>query len=261
MAPWLEAHLGRTQHPEQTRLTHGDDRCRFLGYDLRGQRHPNGTRRLRLSIPPDKAREVKAKVKRLCGYKQIPALDLCMRVNALMRGWAYDFRDANNATHRFLYLTGVVYGRTAHDLGRKPRGSIKRWMRTHDGVDPVRGTRALYTTGGKGQRVYLWHKPPPRRSFFRGVGGAKAVQPLPITSGAGGHSYAQRVHVSSRAAHGCEHCGSCARPLIVHHPHRLGKLRKRNRGPAKVIASGPEQRVKRRCFDCHQQHHPNGWNR
>ena len=150
MAQWLEAHLGRTQHPEKTRLTHWDDRFRFLGYDLRGQRNPNRTRWLRLSIPPDKEREVKAKVKRLCGYTQIPALDLCMSVNALMRGWAHYFRYANNATNRFLYLTGVVYGRTAHYLGRKQRCSIKRWMRTHDGVDPVRGTRALYTTGGRG---------------------------------------------------------------------------------------------------------------
>jgi retron-type reverse transcriptase len=31
MAPWLQEHLGRTQPPEKTRLTHWDDRFRLLG--------------------------------------------------------------------------------------------------------------------------------------------------------------------------------------------------------------------------------------
>jgi DDE superfamily endonuclease/Group II intron, maturase-specific domain len=148
-----------------------------------------------MSIPPEKEREVKAKVKRLCGYTQIPALDLFMSVNALMRGWTHYFRYANNATNRFLYLTGVVYWLTAHYLGRKYRCSIKRLMRTRYGVDPASGKRALYTTGSDGERVYLWNKPPPWRSFLSGVVGAKDVQPLPITSWAKGHSYEQRVQV------------------------------------------------------------------
>jgi hypothetical protein len=67
MAQWLQAHLGLTQHPEKTRLTPWDDRCRFRGYDLRRQRTPNGTRWRRLSIPPEQERDVKAKVKRWCG--------------------------------------------------------------------------------------------------------------------------------------------------------------------------------------------------
>ena len=33
----------------------------------------------------------------------------------------------------------------------------------------------------------------------------------------------------------------------------------RTRGPANVIASGAEQRVKLLCPECHQQHHPGGW--
>jgi group II intron reverse transcriptase/maturase len=261
LAQWLQEHLGLTQHPEKTRLTHWDDRFRFLGYDLCGQRNPNGTRWLRLSIPPEKERDVKAKVKRWCGYTQIPELDLFMSVNALLRGWTHDFRYANNATNRFLYLTGVVYWLTAHYLGRKHRCSIKRLMRTHYGVDPASGKRALYTTGREGKRVYLWNKPPLRSSLFSGVVGAKDVQPLPSTSWAGGHSYEQRVQVYNRSDHACEHCGQCTAQLIVHHPHRLGKLHQRKQGPANVIASGQEQRVKLLCFACHQQHHPAGWNR
>lgn len=261
MAQWLQEHLGLTQHPEKTHLTHWDDRFRFLGYDLRGQRNPNGTRWLRLSIPSEKERDVKAKVKRLCGYTQIPELDLFMSVNALLRGWANYFRYANNATNRFLYLTGVVYWLTAHYLGRKHRCSIKRVMRTRYGVDPVSGKRALYSTGSDGKRVYLWNKPPPWSSLFGGVVGAKDVQPVPISSWAGGHSYEQRVQVRSRSAPYCEHCGTYSSNLIVHHPHRLARVRQRKRGPANVIASGQEQRVKLLCFDCHQQHHPGGWNR
>jgi group II intron reverse transcriptase/maturase len=261
MAQWLQEHLGLTQHPEKTRLTHWDDRFRCLGYDLRGQRNPNGTRWLRLSIPSEKARDVKAKVKRLCGYTQIPELDLFMSLNALLRGWANYFRYANNATSRFLYLTGVVYWLTAHYLGRKHRCSIKQLMRTRYGVDPTSGKRALDTRGSNGKRVYLWNKPPPRNALLSGVVGAKDVQPLPLTSWAKGHSYEQRVQVSSRSEQRCEHCGQCASKLIVHHPHRLRKLRKRKQGPANGMASGQEQRVKLLCFDGHQQHHPHGWNR
>jgi hypothetical protein len=259
MAQWREEHLGLTQHPEKTHLTHWDKRFRVLGDDLRGQRNPNGIRWLRLSIPPEKEREGKAKVKRLCGSTQLPEPDLCMSVNALLRGWANSCRYAHNATNRFLYLTGGGYWLMAHYLGRKHRCSIKRLRRTRYGRDPGSGKRAWYVTGGDGKRVYFWNKPPRRRSLLRGVVGAKDVQPLPITSGAGGHSYEQRVQVRSRSAHTCEHCGRGASKLIVHHPHRLGKVRQRQLGPAKVIASGQEQHVKRLCFPCHQQHHPGGW--
>ena len=42
MATWLKEHLGLTQHPEKTHITHWSKRFRFLGYDLRGQRNRNG---------------------------------------------------------------------------------------------------------------------------------------------------------------------------------------------------------------------------
>ena len=261
MAQWLQEHLGLTQHPEKTRLTHWDDRFRSLGYDLCGQRNPNGTRWLRLSIPPEKERDVTAKVKRLGGYMQIPELNLFMSVNALLRGWTPYFRYAHNATNRFLYLTVVVYWLTAHYPGRTHRCSIRRVMRTRYGVDPTSGKRAWYTTGNAGKRVYLWNKPPPRRSLLSGVVGAKDVQPLPITSWAGRHSYEQRMQVRSRSTPSCEHCGTRSPNLIVHHPHRLAKACQRTLGPANVIASAQEQHVKLRCFSGHQQHHPGGWNR
>jgi group II intron reverse transcriptase/maturase len=259
MAKWLQEKLGLTQHPEKTHLTHWDKRFRFLGYDLRGQRNLNGTRWLRLSIPPEKERDLKQKAKRLCGYTQIPELDLFTSVNALMRGWTNYFRYANNATKRFGYLTGVAYWLVAHFLGRKHRRSIKKMMRTNYGIDPASGKRALYTDKG-GNRVFLWNRPPQRSSVFSRVVGAKDIQPLPITGWSDGHSYEQRMEACNRSEQHCEHCGQPSPKLIVHHPNRLGKLPKQKTGPANVIASGQEQQVKLLCPNCHRQHHPNGWN-
>jgi group II intron reverse transcriptase/maturase len=259
MATWLKEKLGLTQHPEKPHLTHWDKRFRFLGYDLRGRRNLNDRRWLRLSIPPEKERDLKQKVKCLCGYTQIPELDLFTGVNALMRGWTNYFRYANNATKRFGYLTGVVFWLVAHCLGRKHRRSIKKVMQTAYGVDPANGKRALYTDKG-GKRVFLWNKPPQRRSVFSKKVGAKDIQPLPIAGWSDGHSYEQRMEVRNRSEQQCEHCGQLSPKLIVHHPNRLGKLSKRKEGPANVIASGQEQEVKLLCADCHKQHHPNGWN-
>ena len=259
LARWLQEQLGLIQHPEKTHITHWDERFRFLGYDLRGQRNPNGTRWLRLSIPPEKERELKAKVKRLCSYTQIPALDLFTSVNALMRGWANYFRYAHNAPQRFRYLTGVVYWLGAHYLGRKYRCSIKRAMRTSYGVDPTSGKLALHTSGKNGKRIFIWNQPPKRCSVFSQVVNAKDVEPLPITGWAKGRSYEQRMETTRRPERRCEQCGALASRLIVHHPNRLGKRPKRKLGPANVIASGQEQHVKLLCSKCHKHHHPGGW--
>lgn len=256
---WLQEKLGLTQHPEKTQIKHWDKSFRFLGYDLRGQRNSNGTRWLRLSIPPEKERELKAKVKRLCSYTQIPELDLFTSVNALMRGWTNYFRYAHNAPQRFRYLTGVVYWLGAHFLGRKHRRSIKRMMRTAYGVDPTSGKQALYTSGSNGKRVFIWNQPPKRCSVFSQVVKVKDVQPLPITGWAEGRSYEQRLESIHRSQQHCEHCGAFSDRLIVHHPNRLGKRPKRKLGPASMIASGQEQQVKSICPKCHKQHHPGGW--
>lgn len=258
MATWLHEHSGLTQHPEKTQITHWDDRFRFLGYDLRGQRNRNGTRWLRCSIPPEKERALKTQVKRLCGATQIPEFDLFMSVNALMRGWTNYDRYANNATHRFGYLTGVVYWLGAHYLGRKHRCSIPRIMRIAYGVDPASRKRALYTSKG-GTRVYLWNQPPRHMSWFSGKVGAHDGQPVPMTGWAQGRSYEQREAAKQRAGQRCQHCGATDQPLSVHHPHRRGKQRQRKKGPANVITSGAAQRVKVLGAACHQQHHPGGW--
>jgi group II intron reverse transcriptase/maturase len=260
MAMWLKEHLGLTQHPDKTHITHWSGRFRFLGYDLRGQRNRNGTRWLRLSIPPEKERELKAKVKWLCSLTHIPELDLFTSVNALLHGWTNYFRYANNAPKRFGYLTGVVYWLTAHYLGRKHRRSIKRVMRMRYGVDPKSKRRALYTTNPTGKRVFIWNKPPPWRSLLNPIVQVKDVQPLPITSWSDGHSYEQREEVHHRAEHRCQQCGATSTKLVVHHPNRLAKAVKRKQGQANVIASGQEQRVKLLCQECHKQHHPGGWN-
>jgi RNA-directed DNA polymerase len=76
MASWLHETLGVIQHPDKTHITHWRERFRFLGYDLRGQRNPSGTRWLRLTIPVEAEQELTQRLKRLCGYTQIPETDL-----------------------------------------------------------------------------------------------------------------------------------------------------------------------------------------
>jgi hypothetical protein len=181
-------------------------------------------------------------------------------VNAILRGWTNYFRYAHNAPQRFRYLTGVVYWLGAHFLGRKHRRSIKRMMRTAYGVDPASGKQALYTTGRNGKRVFIWNQPPKRCSVFSSVVKAKDVEPLPISGWAEGRSYEQRMEITNRLEKRCEHCGVLSESLIVHHPNRLGKRPKRKLGPANIIQSGQEQKVKLICPECHKQHHPGGWN-
>ena len=255
MATWLQEHLGLRQHPEKTRITHWRDRFRFLGYDLRGQRNLNGTRWLRLTIPPAAERDLKQRLKRLCGYTQIPATDLVTSVNALLNGWTQYYRYASNATPRFGYLTGVAFWLTAHYLSRKHRRSIKRLLTTHYGVDPRTKKRALYILRPNGSPQFLWNKPPPRLSLFTGQVAVQDTRPAAMTSWASGRSYEQRL--AQRAQHGqqCQHCGRTSSRLEVHHPHRLGKQPPRKRGPASLIQSANAQQVTWLCPPCHRKHH------
>jgi len=160
MATWLQEHLGLRQHPDKTRITHWRDRLRFLGHDLRGQRNLNGSRWLRLTIPPAAERDLKQRVKRLCGYTQIPATDLMTSVNVLLNSWTQYYRYVSNATARFGYLTGVAFWLTAHYLSRKHRRSIKRLMVTHYGVAPRTKKQALYVLRPNGNQPFLWNTIP-----------------------------------------------------------------------------------------------------
>jgi len=264
IAMWLQEHLGLTQHPEKTCITHWDKPIRFLGYDARGQRNLNGTRWLRLTIPPEAERKLKGRVKRLCGYTQVPALDLFMSVNAQMRGWANYYCYASNAGKRFRYLTGMVFWLTAHYLGRKYRVSIKKLMRTHYGKDQKTGKRCLYIIRPNGKRLSIWHDPPKWRSVLTGQPYAQDIQAIVMTSWAGGHSYEQRQQLHASFDNRCQNCGKESErliPLTVHHTNRLGRIRKRKLGPANIIQSAEAQEVKLLCSECHKQHHPNGgWN-
>jgi group II intron reverse transcriptase/maturase len=259
MATWLQEQLGLRQHPDKTRITHWSQRVRFLGYDVRGQRNLNGTRWARLLIPPEAERDLKQRVKRLCGYTQIPATDLIMSVNALLRGWTQYYCYASNATRRFGYLTGVAFWLTAHYLGRKHRRSIKRLMAHHYGVDPRTRKRALYVSRPGDKQLFLWNKPPKQRSILSGQVYAHDTRPVMMTSWAGGHSYEQRLDQQARYGDQCQHCGRTSPRLVVHHPNRLAARPARKQGPARVIQSAQEQHTKWLCADCHRQHHPGGW--
>lgn len=260
MAEWLQTQLGLTQHPAKTRITHWSEPLRFLGYDLQGQRNPNGTRWLRLAIPPEVERDLKQRVKRLCGYTQVPALDLFVNVNALMRGWTQYYSYAHNATRRFRSLLRVVFWLTAHYLGRKQRCSIKSLMAPHYGVDPQTGRRALYVTRPDGQPLFIWNTPPRRRPILTRQIYAQDRLPVLWTAWARGHSYEQRLELLTRYGKRCQRCGQASPTLVVHHPHRLSKRPYRKRGPVAVIQSAQEQQAKLLCPGCHLQHHHGRWN-
>lgn len=259
MAIWLKENLGLTQHPNKTRITHWSGTFRFLGYNLRGQRNLNGTRWLRLTIPPEAERDLKQRIKKLCGYTQIAETDLFMSINAQMRGWTQYYRYANNARSRFEYLTGVVFWLTAHYLGRKHRRSIKKIMRTHYDRDPKTGWKALHTTKVEGKYLHIWHKPPQKVSILSPKVYALDIRPVIMTSWASGRSYEQRQELKQQYNNRCQDCGKESPKLAVHHPNRLGKRRKLKQGPANIIQSAREQQAKLLCPDCHLKHHIGGW--
>lgn len=259
MEKWLKENLGLTQHPEKTRITHWTQKFRFLGYDLQGQRNLNGTRWLRLTIPPQAERDLKQRIKKLCGYTQIPEIDLFMSVNAQMRGWTQYYRYANKARSRFEYLTGVVFWLTAHYLARKHRCSIKKMMKTHYDRDPQKGWKALYTTKPNGKRLFIWHIPPTKISILSPKVFAPDIRPVIMTSWVGGRSYQRRLELKQQYNHRCQNCGKERPNLQIHHPNRLGKRQALKRGPMNIIQSSQEQQAKLLCPDCHLQHHIVGW--
>jgi RNA-directed DNA polymerase len=259
MAEWLKEELGLVQHPDKTQITHWSKRFRFLGYDLKGQHNLNGTHWLRLTIPPEAEQKLKQKVKRQCGFTQIPATDLFASVNSLLRGWTQYYRYAHNASQRFGYLTGVVYWLTAHYLGRKYRCSIRKLMRTHYGVDPRTERRALYIMQPSGKLLFIWNKPPKRRSVLMGSVSAQDTRPVTRTDWARGRSYEQKLELRERNDNRCQGCGETDIQLEVHHPNRLSKRSRHKKGPGNIIQSAREQQAKLLCRDCHQQHHPKGW--
>jgi hypothetical protein len=132
-------------------------------------------------------------------------------------------------------------------------------MRTHYGVDPRTGKRALYLITPEEKPLFIWNQPPRRRSILSGQVSAQDVRPVMMTSWAGGRSYEQRLELRRQHNNCCQHCGQPSPKLVVHHPNRLAKRQGRKHGPARLIQSAQEQQVKLLCPECHRQHHPHGW--
>ena len=166
MATWLQTNWDCGNTRRKPGLPIGVSAYVFW-YDLRGQRNPNGTRWHGSSFPR-RPNAISSSGETALRYTQIPAADLIMSVNALLRGWTQYYCYASNATQRFGYLTSVAFWLTAHYLGRKHRRSIKRLMAHHYGEDPRTGKRALYVPLPEDKRLFLWNKPPKHRSILSG---------------------------------------------------------------------------------------------
>ena len=181
--------------------------------------------------------EGKGKVKRLCSYTQIPA-PRSFHERQCTHG-------ARMGGHYFrLCQQGVETVRLFNRCRVLARGPPCPGTQATKLFDPAINIKASGCISGTS----------PRNVDHCSAGWLvpRDVQPLPLTSWAGGHSYEQRMEVCQRSAQRCEQCGTTSPKLAVHHPHRLSRLPKRKRGVAHVIASGQEQHVKLLCPACHQ---------
>jgi hypothetical protein len=263
MAGWLQENLGLNLNEEKTLITHWSNQLRFLGYDLEGRANRNGTRWLHLSVPKSAVRRVVAKIKRATAYSQAPAYDVFVNVNRVVRGWTNFYRYAHNNNVIGGKLSMVIYWRTAHYLGKKYRCSIAKVMHKHYGRDPKTGCKALFVyKPGKPSspktRYSIWHKTPRRLPLASPL--AREVEDREAfinTDWAKGRSIHKRLETREKASNACEGCGVTGVTLYVHHPNRLVKAKRVNKGAGHVAESGMAQQTILLCRSCHLAYHHN----
>lgn len=258
---WLQAHLGLTLNQAKTHITHWQETVRFLGYELEGRKNANGTGWLCLKIPKDAIRNVVAKVQQATRFPQAPEYDVFLNVNAVVRGWSNYYRYAHNNNVTGGKLSQVIYWRTAHYLGKRHRRSIAKVMKDHYARDSKTGCKGLYIyRPGKPptteNRYFIWHKTLPRRQL--GLAWNEEVQdtqPYIDRGWAKGRSQHKKAETRERADRKCEHCGTSAVTLYVHHPNRLVKAKRVKKGMGHVAQSGFEQETILLCRACHTTYH------
>jgi len=261
IAEWMQTQLGLTLNQEKTHITHWRKRLRFLGYDLEGRCNPNGTGWLHLSVPKEAVRNVVAKIKRATAYPQAPVYDVLSNVNAVARGWTNYYRYAHNNNTIGGKLSTVIFWRTAHYLGKKHRRSIAKVMRKHYARDPKTSCKALFTyKPGKPaiaeNRYFIWHKTSRRLSLASVVTHHVQDEQAYIDTGwAKGRSRHKRLETLTVAASKCQSCGKVDVDLFVHHPNRLRKAKRVQKGAGHVAQSGLMQRTRLLCYTCHLAHH------
>lgn len=261
IADWMKDQLGLILNEEKTQITHWREKIRFLGYELRGRANRNGTKWLYLTIPKPAEQAVVAKIKQATRYPQAPEYDVFLNINAVARGWSNYYRYAHASKIPAYRLSRVIFWRTVHYLGKRHRRSLAKVMKDHYARSPETHCKGLYvykpgSPRTPQNRYFIWHKPPAYRSVYsREAHGAQDQQAYIDTHWADGHSQTTRRETRLNAKLCCQHCGASGVTLYVHHPNRLGKMRRVKKGNGHVASSGSEQETKLLCRACHMQFH------
>jgi len=140
LAEMLQAQMGLTLSPEKTLVTPVTSTLRFLGHHLRVRRHPSHRRLVpRLVIPKDRSQRLRRTIELIFDRSTITETleNRLLRVNPILRGWAYFYRHAWGAKHVFSGIDNYVWW------------TINRWLRKKH---PDTNMTALAAK-------YGWHKP------------------------------------------------------------------------------------------------------
>lgn len=261
IAEWMQTNLGLILNQDKTQVTHWKEKVRFLGYELEGKSNRNGTGWLHLNPPKESVRNVVSKIQQATRFSQAPEYDVFQNVNAITRGWINYYRYAHNLNVTGGKLSMVIYWRTVHYLSKRHRRSIAKTMKEHYARDPKTGCLGLFVPiPGKPQseenRYFIWHKTPSRLQLnVNQVYSVEDSQSYVNTNWAKGRSQQKKLETQTRAEKHCEQCGAEGVTLFVHHPNRLEKAKRVNKGAAHVAQSGITQTTILLCHTCHMNHH------
>lgn len=249
--------MGLRLSEEKTKITHWNQRLRFLGYDIHGELRDQGVGIYAvLTIPYDRLQKVKETLEQRSSYYHVPELDVMMQLSVVYCGWCNYFRYANNASAVFGTLAREAWWNYAHFLARKQKSSIKQMIIREKKARRLgsiqRGERTRNTFSLLvGQKRWILNIFPPQRVSIRTVTGKqkwevdlRAFQPMNWQSG---RSYATRLEAMDRAGGVCERCQERA-VTQVHH-----KVRLRSRSFLARLSSDRDQRSRAiaLCDACH----------
>ena len=141
---------------DKTHVTHVDDGFVFLGHRIIRKRGGLGNKRIVTTIPKDKFKNFAAKlVNELSSHYSENKIDLIVRLNRKLSGWANFYQFTDYTAVMFGKLDQIVFWKIGYWLARKFRTSIKslmkQWFR-----QPEKGkakTWVLYGRNGRGNLV------------------------------------------------------------------------------------------------------------
>ena len=260
------AEIGLTLSDEKTKLTHWSDAVIFLGYRIKGKQRAKGVGlRAVLSIPREKQQQVIERIQTVCGYYQIPEIDVMTQVGAMFRGWCNYYKYANSPQRVFSKIGSLTWWAYAHYNARKHKSSIKQMLER----ETKAGRYAAVEQNGRtrktflrmvGKRTVKLDLFPPRTGQIRAIGNRQKwevdLQPVRLLNWASGRSLMTKTIAIERAKGVCERCKE--KPVSqVHHTRPM-------RGKsflARVQSDHDQQETAiALCKKCHLEVHQGSFN-